>query len=221
MPISPPQVILTAAFATLALTACGGGGETAPPAAGVTPVPGSAQASTTPAPVTPATLASNPAYQSALAVWRAPRVKGECMSCHGPDFFDLARTGSPDSDISRRGQIDGASPAEVEQLIAGIKLVRQAYSLKPENPRTFRPLQPGGAVLPGASTIERDLAFAGELARFAPTLTSAQPVRTLADARRARDELLAIGEALRPWRAVAARLIWHYFCHTAGTETNG
>ncbi|WP_073973391.1 hypothetical protein [Erythrobacter donghaensis] len=192
MPISPPQVILTAAFATLALTACGGGGETAPPAAGVTPVPGSAQASTTPAPVTPATLASNPAYQSALAVWRAPRVKGECMSCHGPDFFDLARTGSPDSDISRRGQIDGASPAEVEQLIAGIKLVRQAYSLKPENPRTFRPLQPGGAVLPGASTIERDLAFAGELARFAPTLTSAQPVRTLADARRARDELLAI-----------------------------
>ncbi len=40
-------------------------------------------------------------------------------------------------------------------------------------------------------------------------------------ARPERDELLAIGEAWRPWRAVAARLIWHYFRHTAGTETNG
>jgi len=155
-------------------------------------VAGSAQASTTPAAVTPANLATNPVYQTALAVWRAPRIKGECMSCHGPDFFDLARIGSPDSDISRRGIIDGASPAEVEQLIAGIKLVRQAYSLKAENSRTFRPLQPGGEVLPGATTIERDLAFANELARFAPTLTSEQPIRTLADARRARDEVLAV-----------------------------
>ncbi len=32
------------------------------------------------------------------------------------------------------------------------------------------------------------------------------------------EELLAIGEAWRPWRAVAARLIWHYFRHGAGTE---
>lgn len=32
-----------------------------------------------------------------------------------------------------------------------------------------------------------------------------------------RAELLAIGEAWRPWRAVAARLIWHYFRHAAGT----
>ena len=191
MPITRPHVTLAAAVATLALASCGGG-ESGPPAAGVTPVPGSAQASTTPAPVTPATLASNPTYQAAMAVWRAPRVKGECMSCHGPDFFDLARIGSPDSDISRRGIIDGASPAEVDQLIAGIKLVRQAYNLKAENPRTFRPLQPGGEVLPGASTIERDIAFAGELARFAPSLTSDRPIRTLAAAKRARDELLAI-----------------------------
>lgn len=186
------QKAMLAIAACVSLAACGGGDEAPAPAAGVVPVSGSAQASTTAAAVTPANLASNPTYQSALAVWRAPRVKGECMSCHGPDFFDLARIGAPDSDITRRGQIDGASPAEIDQLIAGIKLVRQAYNLKAENPRTFRPLQPGGAVLPGASTIERDLAFAGELARFAPTLTSEQPIRTLADARRARDELLGI-----------------------------
>jgi hypothetical protein len=114
------------------------------------------------------------------------------MSCHGPDFFDLARIGSSDSDIRRRGIIDGASPAEVEQLIEGIKVVRQAYRLAPENPRTFRPLQPGGAVLPGASTIARDLAFAREFAKFVPTLTSTRPIRTLADAKRARDQLLAV-----------------------------
>lgn len=140
----------------------------------------------------PGNLSTNPVYRKALAVWRAPREKGECMSCHGPDFFDLARIGAPDSDISRRGLIDGASPEEVGHLIEGIKLVRQAYALAPENPRSFRPLQPGGAVLPGATSIERDLAFAGELARFAPTLTSDRPIRTLADARAARDELLAI-----------------------------
>jgi hypothetical protein len=182
------SVIAASAF----LAGCGGEDESTPPAAVVTPVPGSGQSSTSPAPVTPTNLASNTTYQAALAVWRAPRVKGECMSCHGPDFFDLARTGSPDRDISRRGQIDGASPVEIEQLIAGVKLIRQAYNLKPENPRTFRPLQPGGAVLPGASNIERDLAFANEFARFAPTMASDQPIRTLADARRARDELLAI-----------------------------
>ena len=142
--------------------------------------------------LTPATLINDPAYRNALDVWRAPRVNGECMSCHGPDFFDLARTGTLDSDIRRRGIMDGASPAEVEQLIEGVRVVRQAYRLAPENPRTFRPLQPGGAVLPGASTIARDLAFAEEFAKFAPTLTSAQPIRTLADAKRARDELLAI-----------------------------
>ncbi len=32
-------------------------------------------------------------------------------------------------------------------------------------------------------------------------------------------ELLAIGEAWRPWRAVAARLVWHYFRHEADTGT--
>ena len=32
-------------------------------------------------------------------------------------------------------------------------------------------------------------------------------------------ELLAIGEGWRPWRAVAARLIWHYFRHGAVTGT--
>lgn len=194
-PAARNRSLFALALLSLALAACGGEDAATSAQTSIAPIPGSAQASTMaaiPPALTPATLINDPAYRNALDVWRAPRVNGECMSCHGPDFFDLARTGTLDSDIRRRGIMDGASPAEVEQLIEGVRVVRQAYRLAPENPRTFRPLQPGGAVLPGASTIARDLAFAEEFAKFAPTLTSAQPIRTLADAKRARDELLAI-----------------------------
>lgn len=38
----------------------------------------------------------------------------------------------------------------------------------------------------------------------------AQQVKHLA-ARPSPDELLALGEAWRPWRAVAARILWHYY----------
>jgi DNA-3-methyladenine glycosylase II len=33
-----------------------------------------------------------------------------------------------------------------------------------------------------------------------------------------RKELLAMGEAWRPWRAVAARLLWHHFRHTVSSR---
>lgn len=131
-------------------------------------------------------------YATALAMWRAPRVKGSCASCHGPDFFDLARIGTSVADTIRRAQIDGASEAEANALVAGIGAVRARYALPPENPRTFRPFQPGGAVLPGATSIERDAALGDEMASFLPTLSGATPIRSLADAKRARDELLNI-----------------------------
>lgn len=131
-------------------------------------------------------------YQQALDVWRLRREKDSCSSCHGPDFFDLARIGTSDSEIVRRALMDGASEAEGRTLVDGVKAVRAIYGLGPENPRTFRPFQPGGAVLAGSSSIERDLAFAAELEQFLPTLTSAQPIASLADAKRARDEFLAV-----------------------------
>lgn len=156
-----------------------------------------AAAATSPPPpptplATPETVTESPVYQTALAVWRATREKGECMSCHGADFFDLARTGTSDSDIRRRAIIDGASPQEADDLVAGVHLLREAYRLAPEDPRTFRLMQPGGAVLPGDHAIARDLAFATELQAFAPTLAGPFRVSTLAQAQRARDELLAI-----------------------------
>lgn len=147
-------------------------------------------------------------YQAALTMWRTNRAKSSCASCHGPDFFDLARIGTSDPELVRRAKLDGASDAEAQVLIRGVAYLRQTYGLAPENPRSFRPFQPGGAVLPGASNIERDLAFAGELARTMPTLTSATAIRSLADAKRARDEFLAvdferlrIGIALPLWSA--------------------
>lgn len=131
-------------------------------------------------------------YATALAMWRAPRVKGSCASCHGPDFFDLARIGTTVTDAIRRARIDGASEEEANALVAGIETVRARYALPPEDPRSFRPFQPGGAVLPGATSIERDAALGDELANFMPTLSSATPIRSLADAKRARDELLNV-----------------------------
>lgn len=178
---------------------------------GITVVDGSTTPAPAPAPTAAATsTATSPtdAYAAALAMWRAPRVKGACASCHGPDFFDLARIGTTDADALRRARIDGASDAEAADLIAGIKSVRARYALAPEDARSFRPLQPGGAVLPGASSIERDAALGDEMARFMPTLAGNTPIRSLADARRARDELLnvdfnrmRIGIALPLWSA--------------------
>ena len=34
------------------------------------------------------------------------------------------------------------------------------------------------------------------------------------DGRPDQDALMALGEAWRPWRAVAARILWHYYLNT-------
>lgn len=141
----------------------------------------------------PATaVTTGAAYDAALAVWRKPREKDSCVSCHGPDFIDLAHIGTTDGDLVRRAISDGASASEAQTLLKAVKDLRFRYLITPRDPRTFRPFQPGGAVLPGASSIERDAAFGDELIQRLPTIGSASPVRTLADAHRARDELLAV-----------------------------
>lgn len=131
-------------------------------------------------------------YDAGLAVWRKPREKDSCVSCHGPDFIDLAHIGTTDTDLIRRAVQDGASPAEAETLLKAVKDLRLRYAITPRDPRSFRPFQPGGSVLPGATSIERDAAFGDELIQRLPTIGSATPIRTIADARRARDELLAV-----------------------------
>lgn len=217
---SASRTALLASIALLPLAACSGGNN-APTVATVIERSGATSGAPVPDPtptpspapaisgeMTPAALFDTPVYQAALAVWRAPRVKDACASCHGPDFIDLARIGTADSDIVRRALNDGTTQAEADALVDGIHLMRTAFGIAPTDPRSFRPLQPGGAVLPGATVVERDLALGEELQTVLPTAASAARIATLADAQRARDELLAVdfdtlkvGVALPLWSA--------------------
>jgi len=184
------------------LSACGGGGSDTSASTNPVSLPTVTGIAQTPAPAprpvaastgtAPADLFADPVYQKALAVWRKPRIKDACSSCHGPDFIDLARIGTADSDITRRAVNDGTTTGEAADLVAGIHLMRTAFNIAPTDPRSFRPLQPGGAVLPGATAVERDLALGEEIGEVMPTVAGAARIATLADAERARDELLAV-----------------------------
>lgn len=182
--------IATAALAAIGSPELAQGLSVVPGASG--PPAGNPSVVNAPSPIRAAAITGNADYDAALAIWRKPREKDSCAACHGPDFIDLAQIGTTDTDLVRRAIIDGASPAEAQTLLTAIKSMRSRYAIEPRDPRTFRPFQPGGAVLPGATSIERDAAFGDELTQRLPTIAGTVPIQTLADARRARDELLAI-----------------------------
>lgn len=141
-------------------------------------------------PKTPAELQA-----AAVSIWReetpALRPKGSCASCHGADYFDLARIGTPDATVVRRATLDGATPAEAALLARAINAQRTQWKLPAADHLEFRPFQPGGAILPGATSRERDIAFGQQLEGIAPTLMGAR-IDSLEAAKKARDELLAI-----------------------------
>jgi hypothetical protein len=145
----------------------------------------------------------------ALAVWREPspalRAKGSCVGCHGPDFLDLARIGSSPATIIRRATVDGATAAEAQVLADSIADLRTQYAIAAENPQTFRPFQPGGALLPGDTSQARDIAFGHQLQRLAPTLMGPR-IATLAQAKQARDELIDLARGSNAAGANASRL---------------
>ena len=167
-------------LAAATLTACNNG---ATPPTGTTPPTDSGTTTFTPL----------EAQTQALKLWRdddrTQHPKGSCSGCHGADFYDLARIGSTQTDILRRAKIDGATAQEAAALAQAIQQIRARDSLPLENPRTFRPFQPGGAVLPGATPIERDLSFARSLEPLLPTLFGAR-IDSLEKAKQARTELL-------------------------------
>jgi hypothetical protein len=129
----------------------------------------------------------------ALNLWRDDdrdrHPKGSCSGCHGADFYDLARIGSTQNDILRRAKIDGASPEESAALAQAIMQIRAQDKLPAQNPRNFRPFQPGGSVLPGATPLERDINFGQSLEGVLPTLMGAR-IDSLAAAKKAKAELL-------------------------------
>lgn len=162
--------------------------------------------STTTTRPTPAQVFANPVYQRGLALWRDDNPqkfpKGSCSSCHGADFFDLARGGFDDATIRRRAILDGATQEEATALIAAVRYLRTTYALPATDARNFRPFQPGGAVLepdldrdPSINEptrfIRRDIAFGRQLTKLTPALFGA-PIETLAQAHQIRDQVLAV-----------------------------
>ena len=133
------------------------------------------------------------AIDATLALWRdadpAKHPKGSCSGCHGADWFDLARIGSTDADLQRRAILDGATPSEAATLVEAVRAYRRRHALPAETATGFRPFQPGGAPLPGATARDRDVAFGEQLVTLLPTLMGEAPIADLAQARRAHAEL--------------------------------
>jgi hypothetical protein len=142
--------------------------------------------------------------QTALNLWRKQQVKGSCSGCHGADFYDLARIGSSDFTIHRRATTDGATENEAKALVQAIHNTREKYQLAAENPLEFRPFQPGGAPLPGSTTVERDIALGHQLETITPTLMGAR-VDSLEKAKSACNEMLAINLRTMPTGIVYPR----------------
>lgn len=142
-------------------------------------------------------------HQQAMLLWRddlpVKHPKGSCASCHGADFFDLARIGSSDADIVRRAVTDGATTKEADALRQAVVNMRQSMKLPATNPRTFRPFQPGGQILLpqlqesqwNIAAVKRDIAFAESVSTLLPTFYGTR-ISTLAQAQQARNEMLDI-----------------------------
>jgi mono/diheme cytochrome c family protein len=137
------------------------------------------------------------ASASGLAAWRTPDGEGAaCASCHGPDPIDLAFIGYRDGDVLRRALLHVDAP-NAWRVVDWVHALRARHAIVPKDRMTFRPLQPGGEVLPGATPADRDALFGQRLAQAVPSLAGA-PVRTLAAAEAARDGLLALDPRTMP-----------------------
>jgi mono/diheme cytochrome c family protein len=133
------------------------------------------------------------AYQAGLAAWRKPgTVDGNaCAFCHGPDPMDLAYIGYSDSQIYRRSFSHTDQPT-ADAVIDMVHAIRAQFQITaPPDPSTFRPFQPGGDVLAGSSSLERDQSFGQELKDMNLTLMG-PPINSTATAQKAWQELVAI-----------------------------
>ena len=92
-----------------------------------------------------------------------------CVNCHAPDALDLAYFEFGDRNLKRRAephtshfsfQLTGDDFAKIEKLVEALRI---KYDIEPRDPMQFRPLQPGGEVLPGNTAAERDNAFGRQL----------------------------------------------------------
>lgn len=135
-----------------------------------------------------------------LKAWRKPgAIQGgaACANCHAPDGLDLAYFAFSETTIKRRAEPHVSqlsaelSGKDFEKIKKMIEALRIKYNITPKDPMEFRPLQPGGEVLPGNTAADRDFAFGQQLQSMGFLFIS-EPVLSLEDAKRHREEWLKV-----------------------------
>jgi mono/diheme cytochrome c family protein len=130
------------------------------------------------------------AYQRGLKAWRTAGSvdNNACVFCHGPDAIEFAAIGYSDAQIYRRA-FSHVSQQIADDVVDMVHALRARYSItNPPDPAVYRPFQPGGEVLPGATAAERDSAFGQELQGMGLTLMG-PPINSAVEAHKAWDEL--------------------------------
>jgi hypothetical protein len=152
------------------------------------------------------------ALADGLAAWRRPGNHGSCASCHSPDGYDLALIAYDNPTIIRRA-LDHVSQDDANRIVELVRAQRQLYAIeRPLDPLKFRPLQPTGELLPGATPEQRDQAFGQLLANDVKLIWATRRIETRADALAAQAQLrdldlrkLPIGVPFDRWSEDAAR----------------
>ncbi|MDR8393936.1 hypothetical protein NC796_22470 [Aliifodinibius sp. S!AR15-10] len=135
-----------------------------------------------------------------LEAWRKPGAIQEgaaCANCHAPDALDLAYFDFSSNTLKRRAEphvsqfSSQLSANDFKKIKKLVEAQRIKYGIQPKDPMEFRPLQPGGEVLPGNTAAERDHAFGRQLRdmEFAATTDT---VLSLEDAKQHRDAWLQV-----------------------------
>lgn len=125
-----------------------------------------------------------------LEAWRKRDLSGlACAHCHAPDAMDLAMFSISDADILRRASFH-VGPEDAQSILALVHRMRAQHVPAPRDRFTERPFQPSGEVLPGATHVDRDAAFAAHLAKKLPALTGDR-ISTSAQALAAKSQVLA------------------------------
>lgn len=123
-----------------------------------------------------------------LTLLRKPDKYGTaCANCHSPDAIELGVIAFTDDDVMRRG-LQHLPPDDVLDLVDYVHALRSKYDIQKTCSKLWRPFQPGGDPLPGATVQEREVAFAAELEKR-NLLIYTKPIASFEDAKAAADEL--------------------------------
>jgi hypothetical protein len=129
-----------------------------------------------------------------LAIWRKPgKIQGNaaCATCHSPDGIEIAAYNFDDADLVRRAR-PHLSDGDADLLVEYFHALRSKFGFTKLRDRNLdRPLQPGGAVLEGATPADRDWAFGKELKALIPDLFNGR-IETVDQAKAAETQLLSL-----------------------------